>query len=235
MNRWKKIELHAIEEADCSLFPSIEEKKYLEKIDPDLRVEVYPVYIVRDIIKSPYRAADRNGIMFIGGYTHQPNVDAVFWFAEEILPKVVSRIPDVVMHLYGSRAPEEFDRLESPNLTVHGFVPDDELQGIYESARMTVIPLRYGAGIKGKVVEAMQFGLPIVTTSIGAEGFVDADNYMQIADEAETLADLICDLYEDEAKMRDMAEKGYQYLEREFSVDKARSVIEFALTMKTER
>lgn len=232
--RLKKLELELIGKADCSLFPSIEEKKYLEKINPDFRVEVYPVYIIHEILKRPYAISGRDGLMFLGGYAHKPNVDAVFWFAEEILPFIARRMPDIVMHVYGSKMPDEMKRLDGPNIKIHGFVSDEELQKVYESARMTVIPLRFGAGIKGKVVEALQFGLPVVTTSIGAEGFMEADDYMQIADKAEAIADLICDLYGNEAKMKDMVDRGYRYIEKEYSVEKAQRVIESALAKRSK-
>ena len=140
----------------------------------------------------------RRGIVFIGGYGHTPNVDAVQWLCTEIMPRVWERFPRVPVMLLGNNPPESVRSLASDLVTVPGFIAD--VSSYFEEARIFVAPLRYGAGMKGKVGQALSFGLPIVTTTVGAEGFNFANrSNCLIADDAESFADAICEVYDDPA------------------------------------
>ncbi|MDR0852168.1 MAG: glycosyltransferase [Clostridiales Family XIII bacterium] len=229
---WKGLETELIEKADCALFPSIVEENYIKSILPGARVKALPGYIVQNIEKKEYRFDQRDGLMFIGGYNHPPNADAVLWFANEIFPKILEQHPEMILHIAGSNAPEEITALADDHIIIHGFVSSDDLETLYASVRIVVVPLRYGAGIKGKVVEAMTYGVPVVTTPIGAEGFVGAERYLDVADEAIQFADDVCRLYYDEAALNRMVFAAYDYLEEAFSENRAMEVLAQAMEMK---
>ena len=111
--------------------------------------------------------AEREGIAFLGGFRHHPNVEAVKFFAKEVMPKLVEAMPDITFYIYGSHPSEEVEALESENIVVKGFV--ENLDDVFHNHRLIVAPLLSGAGIKGKVLEAMAYGTPQVLTDVAAE------------------------------------------------------------------
>ncbi len=110
-----------------------------------------------------------SGILFIGGYNHHPNVDAALWLCREIMPTIWRDAPETVLHLLGSNPPESVRALANDRVRVPGYVHD--VSGYFRESRVFVAPLRYGAGIKGKVGQALAYGLPCVLTDIAVEGF----------------------------------------------------------------
>ncbi len=112
--------------------------------------------------------SERNGIAFLGGYGHRPNIEAVEFFCKKVMPVLTEQLPDIVFRIYGSKVPDEFKAFESPNIEVVGFVEDTD--DVYQTARVFVSPLLSGAGLKGKVIDCMAAGLPSVMTSVSAEG-----------------------------------------------------------------
>ncbi len=145
--------------------------------------------------KNSYR--DTDGVLFIGGYQHPPNVDAAIWLCNEVMPLVWEERPDIKVTLLGSNPPEAVRNLESDRVSVPGYLPD--VSPYFERARVFVAPVRYGAGLKAKIGHAFGYRLPTVTTSIGAEGFgiVDGEGAM-VADEPQPFADAVIRVYQDE-------------------------------------
>jgi len=176
------------------------------------------VHAVRD---SPVPGpAGRTDLLFIGGYRHLPNVDAVRWFADEILP-LVRREEPVRLVALGSDPPPEVEGLASELLDVPGYLGD--VTGHFDRARVFVAPLRYGAGMKGKVGMAMALGLPVVTTTIGAEGMGLIDGtHVLVADEAEAFAEAVVRLYQDEALWEKLSNEARQLVADHWSPDAMR-------------
>lgn len=114
---------------------------------------------------------DRAGFVTVGSFRHPPNVDSVKWVADSVWPLIRKRLPDVSMDVFGSYPTSHVEQLHNPNagFNIRGFSKD---LSAFNSARVLLCPLRFGAGIKGKIVDAWNFGLPVVTTPIGAEGTV---------------------------------------------------------------
>ncbi|MBU2951618.1 glycosyltransferase family 4 protein [Tamlana agarivorans] len=140
--------------------------------------------------------SERKNLLFIGGFKHKPNVDAVLWLKNEIMPLVWAVNKDIKVDIVGSSAPQKILNLHSENFNIVGFVED--ISEYFNSARIFIAPLRYGAGIKGKIGQSFEFSLPVVTTDVGAEGF----DFTPFSDEmtansAELLASKIIKLYED--------------------------------------
>jgi len=137
-----------------------------------------------------------SGIVFIGGYKHEPNVDAARWLVNEIMPLVWRVIPDVVLTLLGAEPPADVRALAGPRVRVPGFIHD--VSDYFRSARMFVAPIRFGAGVKGKIGQALSYGVPVITTPVGAEGFAFVhEESALIAEDTAAFAEQICRLWTD--------------------------------------
>ncbi len=170
------------------------EKDSLLAENPDLSVRVVP-NIHRDEPPGP-RFEQREGILFVGNYTHPPNRDAAQWLANEILPLVRAELPDVQLHLAGSHPTDEIKALAGDGVIVHGWVP--MIEELYRRVRLSAAPLRFGAGQKGKVGESLALGVPVVTTPVGAQGFdLRHGRDALIAENATDLARALIDSYRD--------------------------------------
>lgn len=224
--RWKKIEYEIVKKVDVVHVVGTYEQQYLQREFPEKIIRNIPVFIYEHILEDiPKNFSERKDLLFVGGFEHTPNLDAVLWFAKEVYPHIVRKYPDIRWHIVGSKVPTEVKQLACKNIIVEGFLPDDELEKLYKSCRLAVVPLRYGAGVKGKVVEAAYFQIPLVTTSIGAEGLSQKENTMLVKDSAEGLAQTICELYVDFDKLYEMSENGKKFIEEYCSPAKAESVL----------
>jgi GT2 family glycosyltransferase/glycosyltransferase involved in cell wall biosynthesis len=164
--------------------------------------------------------AERSGVMFIGCFSHPPNTDAVVWFVEEVLPRIHAVIPDLVFHVIGRDAPGDVTELASEHVRIEGYLED--VQPFLAGCRLSVAPLRYGAGVKGKVNQSMAHGLPCVATPVAVEG-MDAkwDSEILVAETAEGFAAHVISLYRDEAIWREIATQSIRNIERTFSMEVA--------------
>ena len=221
----RKIEFEIMRKADAVYYPSYVEKQIIEEADSTIPVKAIPLYLYEDFEPCSFSAGERKNLMFLGGFNHRPNVDAVMWFAKEILPDVLKAMPELKFYVLGSNPPEQILNLQSENIQIKGYVTDDELKGYYNSCRLAVIPLRYGAGVKGKVIEAMRYGTPVVTTPIGAEGIEDVENAIVIRETAEELAAAIIELYNNEELLADYSRRGSAYVKKVFSFENAVNII----------
>jgi GT2 family glycosyltransferase len=190
------------------------ERDALLSENPDLKVAVVP-NIHRD--EAPGLPYDhRQGILFVGNYTHPPNCDAATWLVEEILPLVRAELPEVEVHLAGSGITDEIESLAGDGVVVHGWVPT--LDDLYARVRLTAAPLRFGAGQKGKVGESLAFGVPVVTTPFGAQGFVlQSGTDAMIAEGATDLARAIVDAYADRDLWTTLSTNGRETVSQGFS------------------
>ena len=127
-------------------------------------------------------------LLFVGGFAHGPNADGITWFSREIAPVLRSNGFDFTLQIVGSNPTSEVWDLEAEDTHVLGFVNDDKLRELYRSSSAVIAPLRFGAGVKGKVVEAMARGVPVVTTSAGAQGLEGADEFLFVGDSAADFA-----------------------------------------------
>ncbi|HUA69281.1 MAG TPA: glycosyltransferase [Candidatus Saccharimonadales bacterium] len=146
-------------------------------------------------------------LLFVGNFWHMPNVDAMAMFCQHIFPLIQKKRPDIKVNIVGDNAPPGLKQYAGESLQFLGHVPD--LSDLLRSSRVSIAPLRYGAGMKGKIGEAMSWGVPVVTTTIGAEGMnlVDAEHAL-IADTAQAFAEAVLRLYEDEALWTKLSQVG---------------------------
>ncbi len=139
-------------------------------------------------------------VLFVAGWMAgpaSPNVDALSWFAEQVVPRVAARVPECEIVVTGANPPAEALRHASPHVQLVGFV--DDLAGLYASSRVAVAPIRFGAGVKIKTIEAVQYGVPVVATSLGAEGIeLDHPDAVATVGDASAFADALIELLRDE-------------------------------------
>ncbi len=160
-------------------------------------------------------AREKNTLLFVGGFSHQPNVDAVLFFHKEILPLIREKIPQVQVKIVGANPPESIRTLAGAGVTVTGFVP--ETRPYLDSATVSIVPLRFGAGMKGKVGEALAAGLPLVTTGIGAQGMPLVSGLeCLIADQPEEFAAAVVRLLADPALWQSLSENGRKFIRDNF-------------------
>lgn len=223
---WKQKELYLMRKADISYYPSYIEEEEIHKIDSKISVRAITAYVY-DEFKTDLQTdfSQRNGLLFVGGFRHTPNVDAVIWFAREVFPIIRQQL-DVPFYIVGSHATKEILDLDGKDgVIVKGYVSDQELSELYEKCRIDVVPLRYGAGVKGKVVEALYNGIPIVTTSVGAEGIKAADKAMLIYDDAQNFADETVRLYNNIEKLQMLQAETQKLIRNNFSTEAVWNII----------
>ena len=165
---WRSVELTLMKKVDMAYYPSYVERDLIRDINPKIQVKDIPLYVYERFKEDlDENFEEKEGLLFVGGFGHPPNADAVLWFVQEIFPKIRESL-QVNFYIVGSRVTEEIKALEQPGngVVVKGFVSDEELEELYRKCRIVVVPLRYGAGIKGKVLEAMYNGAVVVTASI---------------------------------------------------------------------
>ena len=227
--KWKQIEANLFSKADLSLTPSLEEFKTIRAEFPESNVQVMRPYIfdARQAERSEF--GETSDILFVGGFNHQPNVDAVWWFVKDIWPIISARVTDARFIIVGSNPPVELKAIVNERIVLEGFVSDEQLRRLYSSARVVVVPLRYGAGVKGKTVEAMYHGVPIATTTNGVEGLPGAVDFLKPLDMEAAFADEVIRLYQDEGYWEFMSQSGFEYVKQEFSEEKAIEILQNAL------
>jgi glycosyltransferase involved in cell wall biosynthesis len=215
-NQRRHQELHFVKNADCSVVVSEFERELLSKEAPDARVVNFPYVINAKPTRTEFQA--RQDMLFLGGFRHPPNVDAVIWFSKHILPLVKETLPDLKFFVIGSNPTDEVIQLASEDIIVTGYV--DDLTPFFERVKLSVSPLRYGAGIKGKIVMSMSYGLPCVATSVAMEGMgLTHRKNVLVADDPVEFSKSIIEIYRDEALWRDISRSAVDFVRRNYSFE----------------
>lgn len=218
-------ELASMYRSDSSLIISDFEKTLLEE---KFQLTSSLLYLLRFFYddkteRTNLSFEDRKNFLFLGNYRHPPNHDAALWLCQEIWPSIFAKLPSAALHLYGAYAPKNISSLHNPSKGIHfmGHAPDQ-----YESFsqyRVNLAPLRFGAGIKGKISDAWLVHTPCISTSIGAEGmgYKDGQPWGGImADEVDNFSTAACELYTNEKLWQSCSERGDQLMQDLFSFEK---------------
>jgi O-antigen biosynthesis protein len=212
--RYREVEIGLARAADLIWCNSAPDKEAVARLVPGVPIEVIPT------IHEPHDAGppfdERRDLLFLGNFRHRPNADAVHFFVKEILPHLRGEIPDARLLLVGDNAPPEIEAYASEGVRLLGHVP--ELAPLMARARVFVAPIRFGAGVKGKLGEALAYGLPVVTTPVGAEGmgFTDGEHAL-VAEGPREFAAAVARLYRDADLWRRLSESGRRHVELNFS------------------
>jgi glycosyltransferase involved in cell wall biosynthesis len=213
----RRIELGAMSFVDCVIVHSSVEAELLRKLVPGLDVRVIPwTVVVADATRTPIM---RPSVAFIGGYRHEPNVDAARWAVEQVMPLLREQVPGVELLLVGSHMPPEISSLAAADIVLLGYVPS--LDSVFDLVRLTIAPLRFGAGLKGKVLESLAAGVPCVMTPIAAEGLgLPAELQSLVADGPRALTNRIATLCRDTAEYQRIAGFGKDFVRTTFSAER---------------
>ena len=222
---WRKREQAIFERVDIVYYPSKVEVEEIRSKKPLIRTRAIPLYALASEKMPIYNFDSRSGLLFVGGFNHPPNVDAMIWFVNEILPHVLVEIPDITLSIVGSNVPRSIELLDGPNVEVLGFLSDEELAIRFSSIKIAVVPLRFGAGVKGKVIESVQQNVPIISTSIGVEGIPESDQVIEVSDDAEEFAKKLIQLYKNPFKSKNFMDKYPRWLMSHFGSEVAKKIL----------
>ena len=231
--RVKRSELKAYRAADRVITVTDEDRRILLREDPTLCVDVVPnIHAMHPLDDGSERIPD--SLLFVGNFKHEPNTDAMLWFCREILPLIRKEVPATRLRIVGDAPPDVVRSLARDGIEVVGYVPD--VQPYLRTSAVSIAPLRYGGGMKGKIGEAMAAGLPVVTTSTGAEGFgLIAGRDVLVADDAGGFCSAVVQLLRDEATRNAIRAAGWKFISDRFSIDAVQGDLLGALERAAEK
>jgi GT2 family glycosyltransferase/glycosyltransferase involved in cell wall biosynthesis len=204
-----------------------EDAEVLDRELPGKSVKIVPTIHPLQERGKPFDA--REGLLFIGSFLHSPNADAIHYLVREILPLIKEALPAVKVYVVGSDVPDEITAYNSDDVVVTGYVHN--VDPYFHNCRVFVAPLRYGAGINGKVCQALSYGLPTVVSSIGAEG-IGLKNGCEamIVDDPREFARSVTEVYRNRELWEQLSEQGYHHIEQHFTPEALEKNIHEAIT-----
>lgn len=211
-------ELNIISYTDLPCFLSQNEVDIVNKAKPFSHCIKVPIFMfdVKNMTKV-YNAKERKNICFVAGFQHTPNIDGACWFVNKIFPIVKKHIPDLKIYIIGSKPTDAVKALASDSVIVTGFVTDEQLDDYYSQVKLAVIPLNFGAGVKGKTVEAVYNKVPVLTTSVGAEGIDNSMGVLSIEDETDAFAARLIELYTNDNELQRISNMSYDFIKKQFT------------------
>lgn len=220
----KESECELIDQSDETWVVSSTEQQLLQKMSPNK-----PIQLVSNIVdvpgsNTPFRL--RKDWLFIGGFQHPPNIDAVLFFLKEIYPLIGEHLGDAKFYVIGDNVPPEIVALANEKIIIAGLQRD--VRPFFDRVRLSVAPLRFGAGVKGKINQSMAFGVPVIATSVAAEGtgLHDREEIL-VADQPDEFAKAVIELYQSEELWNRISENGVKKTRALYSTDAARTKLEF--------
>lgn len=217
---------------DAVLCPSQEEADVVAAaVGPD-RVHVVPLYAFDGgELSAQWSPPAGARLLFVAGFGHSPNIDAARWLVEDILPRVRARLPGLGLDMVGSSPTAEVRALSAhAGVEVHADVSAAELARFYRKALLAVVPLRFGAGVKLKVLEAMARGVPVVTTAVGAQGLAGVEGSLRVGRDAGGIADAIVELAGDDRAALAMAASARAYVRGHYTAGGLREALRRAMS-----
>lgn len=242
--QWRRMEERALAAADVIHTPSTFERDWIAKRFPGKTVRDVPIYFWD---RAPLDGCPADGgelasrsagdLLFVGGFRHPPNESAVLWFAREVLPLVRARAPGARLVLAGGHPTAAIKALPADAVRVLGRLNDEDLATAYRCARVCLAPMLWGAGVKGKLIEALAWGVPVVSTPVGAEGVEGIEGPVAVATSPQDFAAAVIELLRDDALWRARRLAGLELVARSFSTERARAIVraDFAAAAAPER
>ena len=219
----KELEYDLIRRADETWVTSSVEKKLLQERWPEESIQLVSNIVDVPGSRTPFEL--RRDFLFIGGFQHTPNTDAVLFFLKEIYPTVKERLRDAKFYIIGDKAPPEVVALAGENVVITGLQRD--VSQFFERVRLSIAPLRFGAGVKGKINQSMAWGVPVVATSVAVEGMeLTSGEDVLVADEPEEFARALLTLYESPELWNRLSQNGIEKTRSLYSVQVARERLE---------
>ncbi|MHB1122740.1 MAG: glycosyltransferase [Ramlibacter sp.] len=227
--KMRKVEESIWREVDVVYYLTAVETETVRAAVPGAQAQLLPIFFFDEAPTVP-GPGQRQDILFVAGFGHSPNVDAAKWLVQAVMPLVKARVTGKVhLWLVGSSPTEEVERLAGDDVSVTGYVTDERLLQFYASARVAVVPLRVGAGMKGKVIEALHYGVPLVTTPVGAQGLDGLESVVVVSNDETTLAEEICALLADDQHWEQASRRQVDYVQGRFSVEAMEQALRLGL------
>lgn len=214
MEENKKNEIFVYEKADIVWVVTKEDRIAVKKELPYSDVRI--VSNIHELKDNSFKESKSNVILFFGGFNHYPNINAVLLLVNNIFPKIKEQVNDAELVIAGSNAPEEILELgDRDGVTVAGFIPFEDLPELYYSSKLTIVPLTEGAGIKGKICEAIEYRVPVITNDIGNEG-INLENYSEgfISNDYNEMALMAIDILNDAYDLKTITEAAQHKVKR---------------------
>ncbi len=221
ISQMHELEWNLMKKSDITILTSYAEGQLLHQEDNSIKLAILPnIHSENENVES-FEA--RKDMFFLGGFQHKPNIDAVKYLVCEIWPIIKSELPGVKLYIIGSHPTEDIKKYSSDDIVITGFIED--ISPYFRKCKVMLAPLRYGAGVKGKITQSLSLGLPVVTTNIGAEGinFTDNQNVM-LAEIPEKFAEKAIKLYQDSNLWNSLSKNSLD-LAKEHSPEKARACL----------
>ncbi len=234
--KWKKFEVEEMSKSDVCAAITDRDAATIRTLVPGLHVETIPAAV--DLERFDYvgdEKREEGSMILLGGMKWAPNRDAAIWFANDILPMILREVPTARCYLVGEAPPLNELPPPSDSFRIEGYV--DDILPYYRSISVGIIPLRVGGGMRVKMVEMMASGLPVVSTSIGAEGNLarPGEHYLN-GDTAEEIAAGVIRLLKNRKDRKTFAEQGRGFVEAAYSVGEiGRRFEELLLTAANRR
>jgi O-antigen biosynthesis protein len=227
-DKWEALERRAWRAADLVVYPSEEEAAAVRALEPGVAARALPIYSLPPPLPARRQAPPGTQLLFVAGFGHPPNVDAAIWLVRDILPRIRAQYPNLSLSLVGSHPTAAVTALAGDGIEVTGLVSEEELARRYATARVAVCPLRFGAGVKFKVVEAMYHGLPLVTTPVGAQGLEGIEAVCDVVDSDQAIAAAVIRLIADDALWIARSKAQAAFVADRFSRDAVRDALDAA-------
>ncbi|MDP1678931.1 MAG: glycosyltransferase family 4 protein [Candidatus Nitrotoga sp.] len=211
----KRKELSVYDKADIVITVTDADAVILHRINP--RLVTFTVPNIHPLqVPVPIPANNDKRLIFVGSFTHEPNIDAMHYLCEEVLPLIVEAEPEVILRIVGNAPTQEILQLASAHVEVLGYVP--ETRPFLETSTISIAPLRFGGGMKGKIGEAMSYGLPVVTTAIGIEGFgLNPGEHILVGNDPRSFADAVIKLLRDRDFLEQVRMAGHRFISEHYS------------------
>ncbi|RKS83223.1 glycosyltransferase involved in cell wall biosynthesis [Haloarcula quadrata] len=223
--KMKKYESETVPEFNKAIMISEEDQTRIHQMCPDVNSSVVPPGIDIDYFSRTTEKVDDNTIVFLGSLDWPPNVDGFRWFYSNIYPKIKEQIPNVSLLVVGKNPPESIQEISNQSVEITGFVED--IRPYVEAGSAFVAPIRMGSGVRIKVLNAMALGLPVVSTSLGAQG-IECENgtNIQIADEPDGFASATVEMIRNPEKGKEIGEGGRKLVEEVYSIPRVAEKLE---------
>ena len=224
---WKNIEIDIFSKSDVGYVVGSYEQKILQDKFKDKPIRNIPIYIYEKLFTNIYKDfSKRKDLIFVGSFSHSPNKDGILWFTKEIYPYVLTKYSKMILHIIGSNMPIEIKNLVSENIKVYDSLSDEDLKSLYQKCLIAIAPLRFGAGVKGKIIEVAYYQIPIITTSIGIEGLDKSLGAILVEDSPLKMAQLICSIYVNYEKLKKISNLKELFIKKYFTFEKAKEIVQ---------
>ena len=233
MKRFKEMEIEIFSKSDFIYYPSHEEIEFLQDHITDDRIfraipmAIFDAEELKRGASALSRIEDRDAyhLLFVGGFSHAPNLDGILWFLHEVMPRLEAADHRFRLSIVGSRTPRELLAKATDRIKVLGRISDDELDRLYDTVGMSVVPLRYGGGVKGKVIEAMARGVPVAMTSVGAQGIRAAQLMAVLTDDPLEFAEGIIEAARDRSLTLTRATAALDFIRQNYSKEAVKAIL----------